>query len=357
MTQAPPREEAEDGPHDVLIVGAGPVGLHAALKAAVLNHRVLLVDKGRRFSRVSQAPALANVPGRTGISGAELLQQGRDDLRRFRDISGKDLVEVLEDTEATDAWRDGDGLFRLALRGPGGARREAAGRVLVLATGIVDRKPGIEGFLHKGHATLAPWVSAGRIGYCLLCEGWDLAGKRIAVVGSSADSAQLAADVARHFGGRVTLLTDDCPPEGDQEDLARGGVDVVTRGVARVDQHEAGVCVVFEDGGETAPFDKLFFSLGWYKANNELAVRLGALVTPEGYVVTDENGEALGPAGPIRGLFAAGDLRANRWKQVVVGWGDAETAIITAYAHRLPSADEVVADPARRGKEGRPEPR
>lgn len=345
--------DARDGSYDVLIVGGGPVGLHAALKAAVLNHRVLAVDKGQRFSRVSQAPAIANVPGRPGISGPDLLRQGRDDLRRFRDLSGKDLVELLEDTEATDAWRDEDGLFRLALKPTGGdahaPRRTVAGRVLVLATGIVDRKPGVDAFHHRGHHTLAPWLHRGSVGYCLLCEGWDLAGKRIAVIGSSEDSAQVATDVARHFGGNVTLLTDGCPVDGGHDGLARGGVRVVDRPLDRVDEREGGLCVVFADG-EAVPFDKVLFSLGWYKANNELAVRLGARTTPEGYVLTDENGEVQGRDGPIRGLFAAGDLRANRWKQIVVGWGDAETAIITAYAQRLPSADEVVADPAMRGR-------
>ena len=347
---AVPRTGDGAAPYDVLVVGGGPVGLHAALKAAVLNHRVLLVDKGRRFSRVSQAPAIANIPGRPGLTGADLLQQGRDDLRRFRDLSGKDLVDVLEDTEATDAWRE-DGLFRLALKGPDGARLGAVGRVLVLATGVVDRKPGVDAFHRRGHHTLAPYVHSGRVGYCLLCEGWDLAAKRIAVVGSSADSVQVATDVARHFGGDVTLLTDGAPLEGGQEGLRRGSVRVVDRPVARLDEHGGGVCVVFEDGAETMPFDKVFFTLGWYKANNELAVRLGARVTPEGYVLTDENGEVLGRDGTaIHGLFAAGDLRAGRWKQVVVGWGDAETAIITAYAQRLPSADEQE-DPATRGKE------
>lgn len=342
---APPAGE----PYDVIVVGAGPVGLHAALKAAVLNHRVLLVDKGVRFSRVSQAPAIANLPGRPGVSGLDLLRQGREDLRRFRDLSGKDLVDLVEDTEATDAWRE-DGLFRVLLKGPDGARRVESGRVLVLATGVVDRKPGVDAFHKRGHHTLAPYVHAGRVGYCLLCEGWDLAGKRIAVVGSSAESAQVATDVARHFGGEVTLLTDGTPLEGGREGLRRGGVRVVERPVARLDEEDRGVRVVFEDGAESIPFDKVFFTLGWYKANNELAVRLGARVTPEGYVVTDADGEALGRDGrPIRGLFAAGDLRAGRWKQIVVGWGDAETAIIAAYAWRLPNADEQE-DPALRGR-------
>lgn len=336
-------------PVDVLVVGGGPVGLHAALKAAVLNHRVLLVDKGQRFSRVCQAPAIANIPGRPGISGPQLLEESRADLRRFQDISGKSLVEVREDTEATDAWRDEEGIFHVVLRAADGARATIRARVVVLATGIVDRKPGIAGYRHEGHNTLAPYVHRGTVGYCLLCEGWSLAGKRIAVVGSSEDSVQIATDVARHFGGRVTLLTDCCPIEGDRGKLARDGVDVVDRPLARVEDRDGGVCALFEDEGEPLSFDKLLFSLGWYKANNELAVRLGARTTPEGYVLTDENGEVHGQDGPIRGLFAIGDLRANRWKQIVVGWGDAETAIITAYAKRLPSADEEE-DPETRGK-------
>ena len=324
--------------HDVLVVGGGPVGLHAALKAAVLRQEVLVLDKGAAFSRVSQAPAIANVPGAPGISGRELLARGRDAIRRFEEMAGARLVAFREGWEAVSARRVEGGFAVRARRMEDGREEELRARVLVLATGVVDRKPGIEGFAWRGHETLAPFVHHGGIGYCLLCEGWSLEGREVAVVGCSEDAAGIARDVRRHFRGEVALLTDGARLQ-DEETAARlrdAGVRVDARPLRGMRDEEGRVRVAFAEGAPRS-FDKVFFSLGWYKVNNELAVQLGAATTSDGYVRTDENSEAVDARGRrIPGLFAVGDVRAGRWKQVVVGWGDAETAAITAYAYRLP---------------------
>lgn len=327
-------------PYDIVVVGGGPVGLHAALKAAVLNHEVLLVDKGTRYSRACQAAAIANIPGAPGVTGAQLLERGRQAIHDFEALAGKRLVTWRECFEAVAARRE-NGLFALRLRGEDGCEEEIRCRVLVLATGVVDRKPGIEVFSERGHETLAPWVHRDEIGYCLLCEGWSLEGKDIAVIGSDPDAAEIAVDVADHFQARVELLTDGAPLEEDAASrLADARVPVEPRPLARIGHDDGRLRIELEDGTRLA-FDKALLGLGWYKVNNELAVQLGARTTRDGYVVTDPSCEVLDADGRrIPGLFAVGDLRAGRWKQIVIGWGDAETAIISAYATRLPSAKE-----------------
>ncbi|HVM45667.1 MAG TPA: NAD(P)/FAD-dependent oxidoreductase [Candidatus Thermoplasmatota archaeon] len=322
---------------DVLVVGGGPAGLHAALKAAVLNHTVLLVDKGRRFSRVSQAPAIANVPGRPGISGEALLEEGRRDLARFEDQAGKRLVELLEPAEVTAleplrAEGDASARWLARVRDAAGEREVRAG-VVVLATGLVDRKPGISEYEWKGHQTLAPLLDKRLVGYCLLCEGWSLEGKRVAVFGRSEAAASIANDVCDQFGGEVALLTDGAP-------APRALVPAVRVDARRIERlsDEGSLAVAFADGG-VAHFDKALFGLGWHQVNSDLVRPLGARLTEEGYVVTNESREVLDARGePIRGLFAAGDVRAGPWKQIPLAWADAELAVISAYAYRLPPA-------------------
>lgn len=324
---------------DIIVVGGGPVGLHAALKGAVLNHTVLLVDKGRSFSRVSQAPAIANIPGAPGISGVELLEKGRRDLREFEKLSGKELVTLLEETEAVGAERLDGGGFSVRVRSRDGSEREARGDVLILATGTVDRKPGIGEFYREGHRTLGPYIGKDHIGYCVLCEGWSVEDKRIAVIGGRHDSVVNAVDFCSHFEGDVTLLTDgsQLDHDEDRELLEEAHIRLEEAPIERLFDAEGRLGVRFADGREET-FDKGFFSLGWYKVNNELACLLGADTNEQGYVKTDANCEVLGTDGkPIRGLFAVGDLRAGGWKQIVIGWGDAETAVIAAYAYRLPA--------------------
>jgi thioredoxin reductase (NADPH) len=320
---------------DIIVVGAGPAGLHAALKAAILNHEVLVLDKGRRFSRVSQAPAIANVPGRPGISGLQLLEDGRRDLARFRSLSGKSLVRLEEDVEALALAPD-EGGWKLRVR-----RAEAEwvvrAPVVILATGIVDRKPGIGAFDERGHETMAPYVHRESIGYCLLCEGWALAGHDVAVIGRSTSAAQIATDVGAHFEARVALLTDGEPPERAPD----GPVRVDRRPIRALRESGGKLEVTFEEG-PPARFDKALLGLGWHRVNSGLAQMVGARTTREGYVVTDASCEVRASDGStLRGLFAIGDVRAGPWKQVPLAWADAELAVIAAYARRLPTRREL----------------
>lgn len=327
--------------HDIIVVGGSTVGLHAALKAAVLCHDVLVVDKGERFARIAQAPCVANVPLAPGISGRELLARQRRALDEYADLSGRRLVTRLDGHEATDARRDGD-RFVVTLRAADGALRDVRARVLILATGIVDRKPGIDAFASRGHATLEPFVHRALVGHCILCEGWSLGGRRVAIVGCDEAALEVARDVRDHFGGDVVVLTDGAEAPADASDLLLERAPI--RGYA-----QAGTRLRIElDDAPAVEVDKAIFGMGTYKANNELAARLGAKLTRQGFVETDENGEAIAAdGGRIRGLFVVGDLRAGRWKQVVVGWGDAETAVVTAYARRLEGASTARPQAAR----------
>ncbi|HUR68812.1 MAG TPA: NAD(P)/FAD-dependent oxidoreductase [Candidatus Thermoplasmatota archaeon] len=304
---------------DVLVIGAGPAGLHAALKAAILNHTALVLDKGRRFSRVSLAPAIANIPGHPGITGDALLTMGRASLERFADTSGKRLVALEEDAEVVTLAREAGG-FRARVR-QGGATWDAWAPTAILATGVVDRKPALR---------LSPFVHRALVGYCLLCEGWSLEGKRVAVVGHSADAASIALDVRAQFGGDVTLLTDGERLDGVPAEGLR-----IERARIRELRDEGALVIALDDGRELA-FDKALFGLGWHHVNHELAKGLGARLTREGHIVTTEDREVVDEDGaPIRGLFAVGDVRAGLWKQIPLAWADAEIAVISAYAYRL----------------------
>lgn len=335
---------------DFLVVGGGAVGLHAALKAAILRQSVVVVDKGARFSRVSQARAIANVPMHPGISGPALLAGLRRALAGFASRASGSSVHMLDDAEVTRVERVQSWAGAPDARGPASPRfrarvatrdgeREVLARVIVLATGVVDRKPGIETFGDRGHETLAPVLHRGEVAYCLLCEGWSVAGASLAIVGASEESAQIAEDLRAHFDGDVTLLTDASTPPGEatRAALERARVRIDERAIeSYASEKGERVRVAFGEGPDLV-VDKLFFTLGFYRVNNDIAVRLGGATTREGFVVTDEAGEVLDAQGArIEGLFAVGDVRAGRWKQIVVGWGDAETAVITAYAKRLP---------------------
>src|SRR5215207_3975781 len=145
---------------DVLIVGAGPGGLMAAIYLARFKRKVVIVDASA--SRAALIPKSHNLPAFThGISGVELLARMKEQVAAL----GVHLVEGTVDT--VSQARSG---FVASVRG---ANIRAS--KVVLATGIVDR-----------HPPMKDWVSAvaeGLLRYCPICDAFEARGKKIGVIG------------------------------------------------------------------------------------------------------------------------------------------------------------------------------
>ncbi|HWG92414.1 MAG TPA: NAD(P)/FAD-dependent oxidoreductase [Candidatus Thermoplasmatota archaeon] len=341
---------------DLAVVGGGPVGLHAALKGALLYHTVVLFDKGKRTSRAYFVPNYDNIPGHPeGISGRDLLERGRAHIARIHERYGREWVTFQDGWEVTALRRpanEGDP-WELTARPTKGTDAEARtwrAKAVVLATGVVDRQPIIGEYRTRDIETILPYANKGTVDYCLLCDGHTVEGKTIAVLGCDASAASIAKDLLYHFKAkRVTIVTahQNLPPSAGNgpecldptalaERMQKHGIDVVSTKIKTLHglkEHYLGI--EFEDGARRE-FDKGWVSLGWYRVNNQLAQQVGAQIDPDGYVRTGEDCEALDQNGePIHGLFIVGDLRAETWKQVVIGWGDAETAVVHAFAEHL----------------------
>lgn len=112
---------------DVIIVGAGPAGLSAALVLGRCRRRVLLFDHGK--PRNAGSRALHGFLTRDGIAPAELRRIGREQLERYASVA---LIEA----EVTDAAREADG-FSVRTRDG----RVFGARKLLLAAGVVDELP------------------------------------------------------------------------------------------------------------------------------------------------------------------------------------------------------------------------
>src|SRR3982074_2086490 len=120
-------------PFDVIIVGAGPAGLSAALILGRSCRRVLVCDTGK--PRNVSSHAMHGFLSRDGMPPREFLQISREQVRQYRTIEFLD-VEV---TEATCLL---EGRFAVTLAD--GTRRES--KKLLIATGVLDKLPDVEGF-------------------------------------------------------------------------------------------------------------------------------------------------------------------------------------------------------------------
>ncbi|WP_230285528.1 NAD(P)/FAD-dependent oxidoreductase [Deinococcus sp. 23YEL01] len=166
---------------DVVIVGAGPAGLSAALTLGRSRRRVLLLDGGPpRNAPVGAAHGLLT---RDGMHPADLKAQALANLARTVGADGHVVRrEVRRDPDGAFAVRVGQDWHRT--------------RVLLFATGVRDVLPAVPGLRER-------WGQG--VYHCPYCDGWEHEGRALAVYGCGQSAHHLALTV-RAWSDRVTLL-------------------------------------------------------------------------------------------------------------------------------------------------------
>ncbi len=321
--------------YDLVILGGGHAGLQAGLKAAMLFHTACIVDRGPKYSRSYYAPRMENIPGfPDGISGHELLDRQTAQVRAV-----DERVGLFSPARVTGVRRLEGGGFQVTFDWLG-QPREVEGKAVVLALGVVDRIIEVGGSIQP----IFPWANFALVDFCLFCDGHDLAGKSVAVLGHDAFAARTALDLL-HFGVRpIEILTHGQPFLAEASDAERTELlgKLSSAGVTRLEEaivgfdgiREKHFGVKFADGS-IRTYDRGFSALGWYDMHQAIPRSLGASFDPEGFVRTDEDCRVLDPEGRvIPGLYCIGDLR-NGWNQIPEAWATAERSVIHAYSYFL----------------------
>jgi len=277
---------------DVVIVGAGPAGLSAALVLGRARRRVLVCDAGHPRNAASHG--LHCYLTRDGIEPAEFLRLGRSELRPYETVE-------LRQAEVTDARRlvdNGADNFEVTLSN--GERMTT--RKLLLATGVIDELPEIEGL---------PEFYGTSVFHCPYCDGWEMRNEPLAVYGHGENGLGLALELT-FWSGNLVLCTDG-PAELSGEDIQRlkkRNIPLNENKIARLEGN-AGVLerIEFADG-ESLPVRGIFFSTG-QKQGSELPKKLGCKFTEQGCVRTYDYEKT-----DVPGLYVAGD--ASRFVQFAI---------------------------------------
>jgi thioredoxin reductase len=289
---------AHDSPYDVIIIGAGPAGLSAALILGRCRRRVLVVDSGEPRNAASRA--LHGYLTRDGITPQQLRQIGRDELRQYPSVEVRDAT-------ACEANRVGDH-FEIALRDAPGVR----GRFLLLATGRVDRIPDLPGF--------RKFYGRG-VYHCPYCDGWEHRDQHLVVYGGDEGAAGTALDLLT-WSALVTVCTDGKPEwsRDARAQLDARSIAVRTEKVSGLDGSESLARVLF-DTGDALPTRALFFSSECTQ-RSALPRLVGCEFDRDNSVVSHAHAVTNVP-----GVFVAGNVRGGLHLAIAAAAEGAEAAI------------------------------
>jgi thioredoxin reductase len=265
--------------YDCIVVGAGPAGLSAALMLGRCRRTVLVCDVGH--PRNVRSAGLHNYLTRDGIKPAELLQLGRAELGRYLSVEFRE-VEVL------DATRSSDGFRVVCADG-----RQLSCRKLLLATGVVDELPEIEG-LEALYGT--------SVHHCPYCDGWEWRDQPVGIYGRGEDGLALALGLTA-WTEDLVLCTDG--PSGlspeNLEQLSGEGIEIREERLARLEGSDGHLERVIFQNGDSLPRRALFVCAGQHQ-RSALARKLGCRFTEKGTVATGSC-----EATEVPGLYVAGD--------------------------------------------------
>ena len=295
MDVDPVAEMTDQRKCDVIVVGAGPAGLSAALMLGRCRRSVVVFDNGK--PRNAPSHALHGYLTRDGIAPADFLRLARAELAQY------DSVRIRDEEVSAAECRPGVG-FVVTLQSGDTMRA----RKLLLATGVVDNLPDIPGFRE---------LYGRSVFHCPYCDGWELCDQPLAIYGRGARGTGLSLELTAW--SRDLVLCTDGPAEIEPDErvrLERNGIAVrEDRIIALEDTDGVLSRVVFENA---PPLERraLFFTTGQYQ-RSDLLERLGCEFNDKGTVRTGKYETTHLP-----GLFVAGDAsRAVQWVVVAASEG------------------------------------
>lgn len=288
---------------DILVVGAGPAGLTAAIYGARAGRSVLVLEQSGVGGQIAYAPRVENYPGIAGISGEAL----SDAL-----LSQAEGLGVSLELEAVE--RIVPGLPHTVVTDCGTHR---AGAVIV-AAGAEHRRLGVPGEELAG------------VSFCAVCDGAFFRGKDVAVVGGGStalESAELLAGICRS----VLLIHRRRAFRGEPALAERvlglanvtAALDSTVREILGADGAVAAVVLDTPDGPRTVPVEGVFLCVGQTPQNGPFAGVLD--LDADGWAASGEDCRTRTP-----GIFAAGDCRAKAVRQLTTAVADGAVAALAA---------------------------
>jgi thioredoxin reductase (NADPH) len=279
---------------DVLVIGAGPAGMSAALAAKQAGFHVAILEKSMPGGKLNTYQTLENFPG------YQHLQAQAFGLSMYDALTQAGITSTYGDVQSVTKKND---VFFVTTD-----TEEFQAKTIVVASGTKEKPLTIPG----GERLFGQGVS-----YCPACDGGFFKGKDVVVIGSDSHALQetiFLAQLCHH----VDLLLLETDTQGSQNLMVKikqlDNIRVITQATPLEvlgDQVVMGLRYqTLVQGEQELIVDGVFPILGWVP-NHEFLKGFPNLLNSEGYVLAEKDGDTSVP-----GLFVIGDIKAKATKQI-----------------------------------------
>ncbi|MGA4835088.1 thioredoxin-disulfide reductase [Bacillus velezensis] len=296
---------SEEKIYDVIIIGAGPAGMTAAVYTSRANLSTLMIERGIPGGQMANTEDVENYPGFESILGPELSNKMFEHAKKFgAEYAYGNIKEIVDGKE-----------YKTVKAGS----KEYKARAIVISAGAEYKKIGVPGEKELG----------GRgVSYCAVCDGAFFKNKELVVVGGG-DSAVEEGVYLTRFASKVTIVHRRDKLRAQSILQARAfdneKIDFKWNKTVKEIHEENGkvgrLTLVDTVTGEEEEFkaDGVFIYIGMLPLSKPFE-NLG-ITNEEGYIETNAQMETKVP-----GIFAAGDIREKTLRQIVTATGDGSIA-------------------------------
>ena len=294
--------------YDLIIIGAGPAGLSAAIYASRYNLNVLVVGD-EPGGMAAEAYKVENYPGFKSVSGMELMNKFKEQVNGLVDIKQEKIIELKKENNFVITAKD----------------RVYKSKAVIVASGTKRRKLNIKGekeFLGRG------------VSYCATCDAAFFRDKVVGVVGGN-DAAAMSALLLAEYAKKVFIIYRKEkiraePLRASQLEKNKKITIINNTNVIAVNGDKMMNSVTldkeFNENKELA-LDGLFIEIGSVPST-VLTKKLSINLDEEGYVIVDSAQKT-----NIEGFYAAGDIttNSNKFRQIITAASEGAIAAHSVY--------------------------
>lgn len=295
--------------HDIIIIGAGPAGLTAAIYARRAGRSVLLIEKETFGGQIVLSPHVENYPFARPMSGTELSDILVEQVMSLgAEVEVDKVIGVTENRDKTFTVKTEYG--------------EHAARAVIIATGLKHRRMGIE--------NEEKYIGRG-ISFCAVCDGAFFKGKTVAVVGGGNTAVQDAIYLSK-LASKVYLVHRRDEFRAEKHVVAGlsacENVELVLSSIPKALGGEGSLSSFTVENKLTGEARELavsgvFVAIGQEPSNAAFSELIE--LDESGFIAADESCRTKNPA-----VFVAGDCRTKAVRQLVTAGADGGVAAIAA---------------------------